>query len=91
MTTRRGLTLMAILAVLAAGSGTAAEAAAGRFDDCAGMRTVYPNGVAKSADSAAHPRPSWIKIKQPAVSSALYVANRRLDRDGDNIACEMAR
>jgi Excalibur calcium-binding domain len=90
MSTRRGVTLMAILAVLTVGSGTAAEAAAGRFDDCAGMRSVYPNGVAKSADSAAHPRPSWIKIKPPAVSSAVYSANRRLDRDDDSIACEVA-
>ena len=91
MTTLRGFTLMTVLAVLAVGGGTAAEAAARRFGDCTSMRTVYPNGVAESANSAAHPRPSWIKIKQPAVSSAVYVANRRLDRDGDSIACEVAR
>ena len=91
MTTRRGFTLLTILAVLVAGGGTAAEAAARRFGDCAGMRTVYPNGVAKSANSAAHPRPSWIRIKKPVVNSAVYTANRRLDRDGDSIACEVAR
>ena len=90
MTIRRGLMFLTILALLA-GGGTAAEAAARRFGDCSGMRTVYPNGVAKSTYSAGHPTPSWIKIKQPAVNSTLYTANRRLDRDGDSIACEVAR
>ena len=90
MTIRRGFTFLTILALLAAMGGTAAEAAARRFGDCNGMRTVYPNGVAKSSYSAAHPTPSWIKIKQPAVDSAVYAANRRLDRDGDSIACEVA-
>jgi hypothetical protein len=93
MTSRRRLALLAMSLVLAASVGVEgpANAAARTYADCTSMHRVYANGTAKSATAAAHPSPSWIKIKPPAVDSGAYTANRKLDRDNDGIACEVAK
>jgi hypothetical protein len=92
MTNHRSAALM-IAAVLAGGvllNGNA-QAAARVFGDCNAMHTVYAAGVAKSTTAAAHPIPSWVKIKAPAVNATVYAANKKLDRDNDGIACEVAK
>jgi hypothetical protein len=61
------------------------------FADCRALNAVMVNGVAKSAKAAASPSPFWIKVKPALVNTAVYTANKRLDRDGDGIACEVAR
>jgi Excalibur calcium-binding domain len=95
MTSRRKSALIALSVLLATGVGvgvgTAAQAASRTYADCASMHRVYANGAAKSSSAAAHPSPSWIKIKPPAVDSGAYTANRKLDRDNDGIACEVAK
>jgi hypothetical protein len=55
------------------------------------MHRAYGNGAAKSSSAAARPSPTWIKIKPPVVNASAYTANRKLDRDNDGIACEVAR
>lgn len=55
------------------------------FKNCTAMNKVYKGGVARS---------SKVKNKggkthyKPYVSSALYNANKKSDRDNDGIACE---
>jgi hypothetical protein len=75
-----------------AGMGLIGPAIAGprTFQDCKGMNAVYANGIAKTAKTAAHPVPGWIKIKPPLVDANTYAANRKLDRDNDGIACEVS-
>ena len=59
--------------------------AAGRvFKNCTELNKVYPGGVAM---------PGAVNIggaskKEPKYSRALYVANKKSDRDKDGIACE---
>jgi hypothetical protein len=90
MTSRRSVALI-LAAVLGASvlADGAANAAVRQFSDCNAMHTVYPNGVAKS--SKTHPWPFWVKIRTPAVDANVYAANKKLDRDSDGIACEVAR
>jgi hypothetical protein len=83
-----------IAAVALAGAVTISLGGAGSprtFKDCNVVHTVYPNGVAKSASAAAHPFPSWIKIKSAAVDAGTYAANKKLDRDNDGVVCEVGR
>ncbi|HEY7272309.1 MAG TPA: excalibur calcium-binding domain-containing protein, partial [Actinoplanes sp.] len=68
-----------------------ADAAARTYGDCTSLRRAYANGVAQSWSTALRPSPWWIRIRLPVISAALYTANRRLDRDRDGIACEIAR
>jgi hypothetical protein len=92
MTPRRSaaLILASVLAVSGLANG-AAQASARAFGDCTAMHRVYAAGVAKSTTAAAHPIPSWAKIKAPVVDAATYAANKKLDRDNDGIACEVGR
>ena len=59
--------------------------AAGRiFKNCTELNKVYPGGVAM---------PGAVNIggaskKEPKYSRALYVPNKKSDRDKDGIACE---
>ncbi len=90
MTSRRSaaLVLAAVLGATVLANG-AAQASARQFADCNAMHTVYPNGVAKNANPS--PLPSWVRIRPPAVDAATYAVNKKLDRDNDGIACEIAR
>jgi hypothetical protein len=91
MIARRTLAVALVSATMALGLPGAADAAARTYGDCNGLRRAYANGVAQSWSTALRPSPRWIRIRPPAISSAVYSANRRLDRDRDGIACEMAR
>jgi hypothetical protein len=75
-----------------AGLGPAGSAMAGpvKFSDCKSLNAVYVNGVAKTTKTATHPVPGWIKIKPPVVNTATYTTNKKLDRDGDGIVCEVS-
>jgi hypothetical protein len=91
MTTRRKAAVLAACAALAVGLGGAAQAGPRTFGDCNAMHAGFPYGVARTANAAAHPFPFWIRIRPPAVDLSTYTANRKLDRDNDGIACEVAR
>ncbi|KZM54945.1 calcium-binding protein [Aeribacillus pallidus] len=62
-----------------------AEAAAKKFKNCTQLNKVYKGGVAKSAKVKNKGGKTRYK---PYVSSSLYNANKKLDRDKDGIACE---
>jgi hypothetical protein len=85
------LTVVAVSIVVGLGLIGPALAAPRVFTTCKAMNAVYSGGVAKSAKAAAHPSPFWISIRPAAVDSATYTANKRLDRDNDGIACEVAK
>jgi hypothetical protein len=91
MIARRALAVVLVSATLTLGFSGAAGAATRTYGDCTSLRRAYGNGVAQSWNTALHPSPSWIRIRMPAVSYTVYTANRRLDRDRDGIACEVAR
>jgi Excalibur calcium-binding domain len=91
MIARRALAVLVVSATLTMGFPGAADATARSYGDCTSLRRAYANGVAQSWSTAQHPSPFWIRIRPPAVSSSVYAANRRLDRDRDGIACEVAR
>ena len=55
------------------------------YKNCTELRKTYPGGVAKSKYSTNQGG----KIKKtPKVSAKVYAANKKMDRDGDGIACE---
>jgi hypothetical protein len=91
MIARRALAAVLVSATLTLGMPGAAGAATRTFGDCSSLRRAYANGVAQSWGTALRPSPWWIRIKPPVVSYEVYSANRRLDRDRDGIACEIAR
>lgn len=91
MIARRAFAVLVVSATLTLGFTGTADAAARAYGDCSSLRRAYANGVAQSWGTALRPSPWWIRIRPPAVSSAVYSANRRLDRDRDGIACEIAR
>ena len=61
-----------------------ANAAAKVFKNCATLNLVYPGGVALPGAVNAGGQTN----KVPKYDKALYVANKKSDRDGDGIACE---
>lgn len=80
---------MALLALLAVGAAASpADAGTPRhFANCTQMHTVYVGGVAKvgAVDRRAH---GGHATYRPTVSTPLYSANTKMDRDGDGVACE---
>jgi hypothetical protein len=81
-------TLIAVsLTILPAASATAAPAKS--FHNCTQLSKKYPGGVAKAGvtkNTVSHRKVAF-KVK-PKSSTALYKANKSLDRDKDGIACE---
>ena len=61
-----------------------ANAAAKKFKNCAELNKVYPGGVALPGAVNA----GGVTKKEPKYDKALYIANKKSDRDGDGIACE---
>jgi hypothetical protein len=55
------------------------------YGSCAALNEVYPGGVARTAGSRNTGRATHLA---PTVSAPVYGLNRRLDPDGDGIACE---
>ncbi len=82
-------TIASIVVAAALGLAAPADAAARKFPTCAALHKAHPNGIARSTYAATHARPK--SIQKPKVSKALYQANRKLDRDGDGVACERAK
>ena len=60
-----------------------------RFGSCREMRAVDPNGVAISKRAVT--RAVKQGYRTPLLCPVAYDANRRLDRDGDGVACERRR
>ena len=80
-----------IIALVAAASlawlpATGAEAAVHHFKNCTDMHRKYKGGVARKG--AHDKRASGHARYRPYVSTALYTANKKMDRDHDGIACE---
>lgn len=72
--------------------GSAAPASAEpdtRFGSCREMRAVDPNGVALT--KRAVNRAVKQGFRTPLLCPVAYDANRRLDTDGDGVACERKR
>jgi hypothetical protein len=65
-----------------------AEAAAKTFKNCTVMHAVYKGGVARSGAKDKRANGGTAKYK-PFVSTALYNANKKSDRDKDGVACEV--
>lgn len=64
---------------------TESNAAVKVYGNCKALNVDYPGGVAQSAN--VKNKGGKTKYK-PFVSKALYVANKKRDRDKDLIACE---
>ena len=60
------------------------NAAAKKFKNCTELNKVYPGGVALPGAVNA----GGATKKEPKYDKALYIANKKSDRDGDGIACE---
>jgi hypothetical protein len=78
------LILITLSLGLAFGLMATGQAAAKIFKNCTELNMVYPGGVALPG---AVNTGGTIK-KAPKYNKALYVANKKSDRDKDGIACE---
>ena len=65
-------------------SGTSANAAAKVVKNCTELNKLYPGGVALPGTVNA----GGATQKEPMYDKALYLANKKSDRDKDGIACE---
>jgi Excalibur calcium-binding domain len=65
-------------------SGNPANAAARVFKNCTEMNKVYPGGVAKVGAV----NQGGVTKNEPNYDNELYEANKKSDRDKDDIACE---
>jgi hypothetical protein len=89
---RRGaLAALAAAVLLTAGAAPAsandAEAAAKRYPNCKALNAVYRHGVGKPG-ARDHVRGSTRPVTNFYRNAALYTANRHLDGDRDQVACE---
>ena len=65
-------------------SGTSSQAAAKVFKNCTDLNKVYPGGVALPGAINS----GGTAKQEPFYSKALYLANKKSDRDKDGLACE---
>ncbi len=65
-------------------SSHSSQAAVKVFKNCTELNSVYPGGVALPGAVNA----GGITKKKPKYNKALYLANKKSDRDKDGIACE---
>lgn len=77
-----------ILAVISLGlvfsSSFSSQAAVKVFKNCTELNKVYPGGV----ELPGAVNSGGTTKKEPKYSKALYIANKKSDRDKDGIACE---
>jgi hypothetical protein len=73
-----------ITVVLTLGILQVSQGAARVFKNCTDLNKVYPGGVALPGAINA----GGITKKEPRYNKALYLANKKSDRDKDGIACE---
>ena len=81
--------MMKIIAVtlgisLSVGVTPSSQAAPKVFKNCTELNKAYPGGVALPGAVNA----GGVTKKEPFYDKALYVANKKSDRDKDGIACE---
>ena len=60
------------------------QAAAKTFKNCTELNKVYPGGVALPGAVNS----GGVTKKEPKYDKALYLANKKSDRDKDGLACE---
>ena len=72
-------------AALLLGAAAPSLAAAKTYQNCTAMNKAYPHGVGRPG---ARDKTSSTPVTNFKVSSSLYAANRKSDRDGDGVACE---
>lgn len=65
---------------LFAAAPASAEMPMRSFKNCTQLKKVYPSGVANTKKAA--------KETGAKFAPAIYKANKKMDRDGDNVACE---
>ena len=80
---RKILTFTLFVSLLSIGSSQA-QAAAKVFKNCTELNKVYPGGVALPGAINSGGETKLI----PKYNKALYLANKKSDRDKDGIACE---
>ena len=87
MRTRSTLVVLSLAAAMVVAPAVSANAAGRAFANCTAMHQVYKHGVARVG---AHDvvRGSTRPVTSFKVSTAIYNANRKSDRDGDGVACE---
>lgn len=97
MRTTRSLGIAAVTAVLAAtvvvGGASTAQAAPTKYANCTAVQRVYSGGIAKKSVTknrvTSAGKTTYRALKGTVKKDdALYNANKKLDRDGDGIACE---
>jgi hypothetical protein len=76
--------VVSISLVLTLGLPQASQGAARVFKNCTELNKVYPGGVALPGAVNA----GGLTKKEPKFNKALYLANKKSDRDKDGIACE---
>jgi hypothetical protein len=76
--------LLVVVVIVTVAPSTQAYAVAKKFKNCTELNKVYPGGVALSGAVNA----GGVTKKEPKYDKALYIANKKSDRDGDGIACE---
>jgi hypothetical protein len=74
------------LTIMASGQAAYGQAKTTRFANCTAMHKTYRGGVARAG--AKDHRASGHAKYAPKVSTALYNANSKMDRDHDGVACE---
>ena len=88
------LAAVALTAAMLLGGATAADAAPKHYANCAAVHRVYSGGIAKPSvhrNTIKHSNGTkTYKALKGTVkhSTALYKANRKLDRDKDGVLCE---
>jgi predicted peptidase len=65
---------------LFAAAPVSAEVPMRSFKNCTALKKVYPSGVANTKKAA--------KLTGAKYAPSIYKANKKMDRDGDNAACE---
>ena len=83
----RRMLVAAMTATLLLGTAAPSHAAPKTFKNCTALNKVYPHGVGRKG---ARDKTSGTPVTNFKVSTSLYTANSRSDRDGDGIACEKA-
>lgn len=83
---KSGAAVVLSLSLLAASATVVPAQAATTYKNCTAMHKKYQGGVARKG--AHDKRASGHAKYKPHVSTALYNANKKSDRDKDGIACE---
>jgi len=81
---------LAVLVSLSVGAATASSADAAtvkKYPNCAALNKVYKHGVARKG-AKDKVRGSTKPVTNFTVNTAVYNANKSMDRDKDGVACE---